>query len=238
MELRTVIIDDEEKAIEVLRGMLVQFCRGVEVVGEANNALSGLKLIQQARPDLVFLDVEMPGGTGFEMLETLGGGNFFIVFTTAYAQYTIPAIRAGATDYLLKPINMDELREAVERVKGKMHEKLALELPYEQYKVQITQQSGTMFVPCAEIICVEGEGRYSTLHTTGGKKYMVSRNLKEFEEELGAYRFFRVHKSFLVNCHHVLRISHADGGFAEMSDGRQIEISRRKKTEFQEFMKK
>lgn len=238
MPLKAIIIDDEKDAVFALRKMLEQFCTGVVVAGEASNALSGLKLIQQVQPDVVFLDVEMPGGTGFEMLETFEGSPFSVVFTTAYQQYAISAIRAGAADYLLKPIDVEELRNAIARVEARLAEQRTSRPSYEEYKVKIVQQNGTFFLPCQDILCIEGDGRYSTIFGTDGKTHLVSRNLKEFEEELAPYRFFRVHKSFLVNCRHVVRISHSDGGFAVMSDGRQIEISRRKKVEFQEFMKR
>ncbi|TND08290.1 MAG: two component transcriptional regulator, LytTR family [Bacteroidetes bacterium] len=238
MKLKTILIDDEKDALFALRKLLEEFCEGVEVCAEATSALSGLRLIQQHQPDVVFLDVEMPGGNGFDLLETLKTKPINIVFTTAYEQYAINALRAGAVDYLLKPIDLGELRDALMRVRARFErDETMQQASTEEYKIKIAQQGETFFIPCVDILYIEGEGRYSTIHITGGKKHLVSKNLKEFEDELSRHRFFRIHKSFLVNCRYVSRITHSDGGFVELSNGKQIEISRRRKMEFQEFMK-
>lgn len=238
MILKAVLIDDERDALFALRKLLEEFCEGVEVCGEATGALAGLKLIRQFDPHVVFLDVEMPGGNGFDLLDTLKQQPVNVVFTTAYEQYAINALRAGAVDYLLKPIDIGELRDAVKRVRARIEREGALlKSPTEEYKIKISQQGGTFFVPCNDVLYVEGEGRYSTIYLADGRKYLVSKNLKEFEDELLRHRFFRIHKSFLVNCRYVTRITHSDGGFVELSNGKQIEISRRRKMEFQEFMK-
>lgn len=232
--LRVLLIDDEKNALTALRKMLEQFCPDVTVVGEAQTALEGLRLIRQCEPDLVFLDVEMPGGTGFDLLETLDKRTFTTIFTTAHEQYSIPAIRAGAVDYLLKPVSLDELRNAIKRVNDQ-REKSVTVASGEQ-RISISNTDGTWFVSANDVVCIEGDGRYSRFFLTDGKDHLVSRNLGELEEELGAMHFFRVHKSWLVNCRHVKQISSADGGFAVLSNGKEIEISRRKKAEFMRMM--
>jgi two-component system, LytTR family, response regulator len=233
--LKALLIDDEKNALSALRKMLEQFCPDVTVVGEANTAFEGLQLIRQHEPDLVFLDVEMPGGTGFDLLDMLDKKTFTTIFTTAHEQYAIPALRSGAADYLLKPVSLDELRAAIRRViSGK--EKTGTTPPAEELRISISNSDGTWFVPAASIICVEGDGRYSRFYLADGREYLVSRNLGELEEELSSAKFFRVHKSWLVNCRHVVRISSADGGFAILSNGKEIEISRRKRAEFMQVM--
>lgn len=232
--LKALLIDDEKNALTALRKMLEQFCPDVLVIGEAQTALEGLRLIRQQEPDLLFLDVEMPGGTGFDLLETLERKSFSTIFTTAHEQYALPALRSGAIDYLLKPISLDELRAAIKRVitaKEKPEQGLK-----ENPRISISNSDGTLFVSAADIVCVEGDGRYSRFYLTDGKEHVVSRNLGDLEQELCPAKFFRVHKSWLVNCGHIIKVSSKDGGFAVLSNGKEIEISRRKKAEFMEMM--
>ena len=234
--IRALLIDDEKNALTALRMMLEQFCPQVTVVGESQSAMEGLLLIRKHVPDVLFLDVEMPGGTGFDLLDAVSKKEFAIIFTTAHEQYTIPAIRAGAVDYLLKPINMDELRKAVERLDQLIGEKQALRLAPDT--VTISNSDGTWFVSASEILCVEAAGRYSRFYLTEKRQYVISKNLGEVEEEIAQQGFFRVHKSWLVNCSHVMHISNSDGGFAILSDKREIEISRRKRSEFMRLMER
>lgn len=231
--LRALLIDDEKNALSALRKLLEQFCPEVHVIGEAQTALDGLRLIRQQNPDIVFLDVEMPGGTGFDLLEALDKKNFSVIFTTAHEQYTIPAIRAGASDYLLKPVSLEELRAAIHRVSGKGKAGLATT---EDFRVSVSNNKGTWFVPVTDIIYIEAEGRYSRFFLTGGVEYPVSKNLGELQSELAHMKFFRVHKSWLVNCRHVMRIASSDGGFAILSNGKEIEISRRRRADFMRMM--
>ncbi|MDQ3110800.1 MAG: LytTR family DNA-binding domain-containing protein [Bacteroidota bacterium] len=234
--LKALLIDDEKNALTALRKMLEQFCPDVTVIGEAQTALEGLRLIRMQEPDLVFLDVEMPGGTGFDLLETLDKKTFVTIFTTAHEQYILPALRSGAVDYLLKPVSLDELRTSIKRVRSSK-EKYEIALK-ENLPVSISNSEGTWFVPAIDIICIEGDGRYSRFYLIDGKEHVVSKNLGELEEGLSPMKFFRVHKSWLVNCRHVVKLSNADGGFAILSNGKEIEISRRKKTDFIRMMEK
>lgn len=234
--LKTVLIDDEKNARIALRKMLEQFCPDVSVIGEAQNAIEGLVLIRKLEPDLVFLDVEMPGGTGFDLLDASDKRTFTTIFTTAHEQYTIPAIRSGAVDYLLKPINLDELRNAVVRV-AQERKKAAPAAPAADV-LTISNADGTWFVSPSQVICIEGERRYSRFYLADGKEHVVSHTLGELEEQLEKAGFFRVHKSWLVNCAHVKHISSADGGFAVLSNNKEIEISRRKRAEFMRMMER
>lgn len=228
--MKVLLIDDEKNALTALRRMIEQFCPGVTVAGEAQTAIEGLRLIKQLAPDVVFLDVEMPGGTGFDLLNNIDEKRFNVVFTTAHEHYAIPALRSGAADYLLKPVSIDELRNAIARLSSAKENQTGVSPEHQRYKI-ITPE-GTWFMPYAEIICIQGEGRYSRIFVGDNKEYVVAHNLGEIEKELSAARFFRVHKSWLVNCMHVRQIANRDGGFAVLSNGKEIEISRRKKAEF------
>jgi two-component system LytT family response regulator len=234
--LRAILIDDEKNALIALRKMIEQFCPQVQVVGESHTAIEGIALINRLSPDVVFLDVEMPGGTGFDLLAALEKKTFITIFTTAHVQYTIPAIRAGAVDYLLKPVNIDELRAAVKRVAA-LKEGPASPLVKNE-RVTISNSSGTWFVSVDEIICIGGDGRSSCFYLRDGSEHSISTNLGELEGTFSALNFFRVHKSWLVNCGHVKHISTSDGGFAVLSNGKEIEISRRKKAEFIRIMER
>lgn len=231
--LNAVLVDDEKNARLALRKMLEHFCPEVCITGEATTAIEALSLIRKLQPDLVFLDVEMPGGTGFDLLDAIDEPQFRIIFTTAHEQYSIPAIRAGASDYLLKPINVDELKSAVARAAA-----LIRKAPAQKDVIVISNAEGTWFVASADVICIEGEGRYSRFYLDDGKQHVVSRPLGDLEAELKGLSFFRPHKSWIVNCAHVKQISSADGGFAVLSDMREIEISRRRRAAFIRIMEK
>lgn len=230
--IRALLIDDEKKAAAALKKMLEEYCTGVEVIGEAQTALLGLRLIRELKPDVVFLDVEMPGGTGFDLLDAIEEKTFRTVFTTAHEQYVISALRSGAIDYLVKPISVEELRGAVSRIIIPAQVRPEQSPNSQSYRIPIISSEGTMFVSERDVICIEGDGRYSRFHLRDGTQHLATKNLGEIETELAAYRFFRIHKSWLVNCRHVVRISNTDGGFAVLTDGRELEISRRKKAEF------
>ncbi|HEU4717302.1 MAG TPA: LytTR family DNA-binding domain-containing protein [Bacteroidia bacterium] len=237
--VRVLIVDDEADAVAGLRTMLRDFCTGVEVVGESSSAIEGVKLIRRLQPDAVFLDVEMPGGDGFSLIDSLDKANRpAIIFTTAHREYAISALREQAFDYLLKPVDIDELQNAVEKAKNFLASRNSRELqPGEEQRMRVSTPEGIVFIPLSEIIHIEASGRYSIVHSVHAGSHTVTRNIGEYEEELTGSGFFRVHKSHLVNCRHALRISSADGGFLELSNGRSIEISRRKKSEFMLRMK-
>jgi two-component system, LytTR family, response regulator len=239
--MKAIIIDDEKKGREILQTLINEYCKNVEVIAMAENADDGYTLIQQHRPDVIFLDIEMPNGNGFYLLEKFEEISFQVIFTTAYDHYAIKAIKYHALDYLLKPIDIDELKEAVAHVektiqstpeKNRLTEFIAERKLSLTSRIALPVKEGIIYLMVADIIRVESDGSYSTFYTSDGKKYMVSKNLKEYEDVLPVKEFFRSHKSHLINIKKVKKFLRTDGFFVEMEDGSMVEISRRKKDEF------
>ncbi len=243
--MKAIIIDDENKGREILSRMIGTYCPDVTIIGIATNAEEGYSLIKKTEPDLVFLDIEMPNGNGFSLLQRFDEIPFQLIFTTAYENYAIKAIRHHALDYLLKPIDIDELRTSVKNAAIALKNKPAVNR-YAGFiaerkaevagKIGLPIKDGIVYLNITDIIRVESDGSYSTFFSTDGKKYMVSKNLKEFEDQLPAKEFFRSHKSHLINIRKVKKYLRTDGYFAEMEDGSMIEIARRKKDEFLQLM--
>jgi two-component system LytT family response regulator len=244
--MRAIIIDDEKKGREILKSLIETYCKEVEIVAQASSAQEGYELVQKHEPDLVFLDVEMPNGDGFALLERFEKIKFQIVFTTAFDDYAIKAIKFHALDYLLKPIDIDELRITVENVKKAIHDKQAAPNRYTAFvqsrktensgKLALPIKDGIIYLSISEIVRVESDGAYSLFYTDSGKKHLSSKNLGEYEEILPAFGFFRVHRSHIVNVKMVKKFIRGDGNFIEMEDGSRVEIARRKKDEFLEMM--
>ena len=240
--MTAILIDDEPNATEALTNMLRMTTPDVEVIGIANDPLVGLEKIRTLQPDLLFLDIQMPHMTGFELLEKLGKFNCSVIFTTAYDQYALQAFKVSAADYLLKPIDMDELEAAV----GKVRERRAaqtldfgtLEKLFRQVqrpearRLALPTSDGLVFVPMDNIIRLQSDSNYTTFYLTGSEKMLVSRTLGEFEEQLEQNNFCRVHHSHIINLAHLKRYIKTDGGYAQMIDGTNVEISRRKKDDF------
>ena len=245
--LKVVIIDDEQDAIDNIRDIITEFCPDVEVAGHAGSALEGIKVIRQLNPGLVLLDIEMPHGSGFDMLDSFPEINFDIIFITAYHQYAIKAFKYTAVDYILKPIVIEDLQNAIERVKKKqgsspeiqkkvnaLKENLGGKKPG---KLLLSSNTGIDFVDISDIIHVQADRRYSVFYFTSGKRLMVSRNLVEFQELLADRGFFRCHNSHLINIKHVRKFVR-DGSYLIMTDGSKIMVATRKKMEFIDFMEK
>lgn len=236
-----VIIDDEPKSRDVLSTLLNRFCPEVEVVAMAGSIDEAQKVIKEHTPDLLFLDIEMPGGNGLQLLEKTDIGKADVVFVTSYAHYAIPALRLSAVDYLLKPVEIDELQSAVARVveRQNSNNKSNLQVLKENLnqnvmlqKIAIPGIQDVRFVKVSDIIRMEGDSNYSFLFLIGGEKIHSSKTLGDFEELLANQpSFFRVHKTHLVNMEHVVKLIKTEGGYLEMSDGSQVEISRRRKAE-------
>lgn len=240
---KAVIVDDEKGARESLDKLLKKHCPDVAVKAKAGSADEAIKVIQQHSPELVFLDIEMPGKNAFDLLHEMGSINFDIIFTTAYDQYAIKAIRFSAIDYLLKPINSEELMKAVERFKNKrsdegmMNEKFKvlmnnLRQEDQPKRVAIPDGEGLTFVKVDSIIRCHSDGSYTTLYFDNGKKIVASKPIGEYEELLSGEKFFRIHRSHLINLDHIKKYMKGDGGYVVMRDGSQVEISRRKKNDF------
>lgn len=243
--MRAIIIDDEKKGREILKSLIETYCKEVEIIAQASNADEGFELIQKHEPDVVFLDVEMPSGDGFSLLERFNEITFQIIFTAAFDEYAIKAIKFHALDYLLKPIDIDELRVAVENVKKALQEDRKVDNRYGEMlqsrkentgKLALPIKDGIVYLSISEIVRVESDGAYSIFYTDCGKKHLSSKNLGEYEEILPAYGFFRVHRSHIINVKKVKKFIRSDGKFIEMEDGSRVEIARRKKDEFLEIM--
>ncbi len=236
-----LLVDDETGAREFLRERLASVAPEVRVLAEAGSGPAALPLIEKHRPALVFLDVEMPGGDGFDLLKTLGTWDFDVIFTTGFQRYAIQAIRFSALDYLLKPVQADELRAAIDRhlerhpdpELDEQHQAAVLanlNEPHEQgMKLTLRHGNGLHFVAPSDVAFCRAEDNYTELHLCDGRRFMVARTLKEYEDMLTELGFIRVHRSYLVNREAIERIT--TDGFLEVRGGHRVEISRRRKEE-------
>jgi two-component system LytT family response regulator len=238
MKLRTVIIDDESKAREAIREMTTIYCDDIEVIGEAHDVLSGIQLIKTQQPDLVFLDIKMPDGTGFDLLNRIEKKDFSLIFLTAFDEYAVKAFKFSAIDYLLKPLDPDELIQAVERVKefrnlDKENLSVLLQnlksIKKDLKKLVLKTAESIFLVNVSDIIRCESTGNYTKFFLVNQKPVLVSHTLKDYDDILSEYNFFRVHQSHLVNLDHIIRLDKADGGTLIMSDNQSVPVSTRKK---------
>lgn len=243
MALKVILIDDEKGARESLHNLIIKYCPQLEVIAKASNIDEAYKLINELSPQLIFLDIEMPNGNGFDLLQKFTTINFDIIFTTAFDHYAIKAIKYSAIDYLLKPIDIDDLRNAIERVLLKQKNKnlqneqilsLLSNIKPEQNdkKIALHEGDGLTFVRLKDIVRCESDGNYTTIILEGNKRIITSKTLGEYEELFSNDNFYRVHRSHLIHLHHIIKYIKGDGGYVLMSDGSQIEVSRRKKQEF------
>ncbi|CAL1516846.1 LytTR family DNA-binding domain-containing protein [Chitinophaga sp. MM2321] len=245
-EIKAIIVDDEQHCIDALQTMLLKKCPGVEVIGAAKGVKEAKELVDELHPDLVFLDVEMPHQNGFELLKLYDKVSFNVIFTTAYEQYALKAIKFNALDYLLKPFSVKELQDALEKCRENMQNrhKEGVVSPMDVFlqnmktlqqthkKIALPTINGLVFMPVQNIVRCESTGNYTRIFFTDKKNLMVSRPLKEFEELLTEVDFFRVHNSHLINLQQMQSYIQGEGGFALMSDGTQVEVSRRRKADF------
>ena len=238
--IKAIIVDDEPYCCETI-ATLLEDNDEVEIVAECYNGIDALEAIRKYNPGLVFLDVEMPKMNGFEMLQQLPSVNFEIIFTTSYDQYALKAIRFSAIDYLLKPVDDEELKSAVQKVIRRSQKPIAEQLEIlmqkihqpstKVLKIAMPTMEGFQMIMIDSIISCEADSNYTTFHLKSNKKIVVCRNLKDIEELLEDHSFTRVHRSFLVNLHEIEKYVKADGGYVVMSDGSEILISRNKKEE-------
>lgn len=245
-KLRALIVDDESKSREVLSNILKIYCPEIELIGEANNGRSAAALIKTENPDLVFLDVEMQGETGFDLLQNLKEVKFEIIFTTAHEKYAIQAIRFSALDYLMKPILAEELKQSVKRVLEKSNSKevprhldaLIYNINYSNAdkRLALPTANGFEFISISDVVRCESSDNYTYFHLKDRSKLLVSRTLLEFERLLANYYFFRIHQSHLVNLRMVKSYQKGDGGSITMTDNSEVEVSRRKKAELIQVM--
>lgn len=243
MTLKAIIVEDEETSREILRNYLKKYCPTVELVGEASGIDEGLTLIRNNQLDLVFLDVEMPYGNAFDLLDKVGDRSFETVFVTAYDHYAIEALNAHASYYLLKPISIDELIKAVDYVTEIKQKEDSLQdqvlVPSSkqvQGKITIPLQSGFEVLAVSDILYCQADDNYTQIYLEKGKK-LVSKTLKYFEEILSDKGFARIHKSYLVNVNAVVAYNKGKGGSVVLNNGKELLVSASKKSELLSYFK-
>ncbi len=246
--LKALIIDDEQSARDALSMLLTNYCPYVTILGTTDSVKAGSSMILNLKPNLLFLDVDMRGETGFDLLQKFKNPPFKVIFVTAHNEYALNAIKFSALDYLLKPINDVELVNAVQKAK--------LQLEYEhrvdnlinlfetlknprdkKNKIAVATQPGLELVPVEDIIRCEASGGYTVLHLTNKKHIVSSKDLKSFNELLDEYDFYRIHDSHLISYAHIAKVLNEDGGVVLTTDGNKIPISRRRKNDFQAWLK-
>jgi two-component system, LytTR family, response regulator len=241
--LKAILIDDEENSISSLKEKLLTHCTQVKIIACCDNATKGIEAIDSLHPDIVFLDIEMPVVNGFLMLQQLTYKNFELIFTTAYDHYAIKAIRFSALDYLVKPIEIDDLKAAVLKAEEKRNHSYPnpqIELLVEQLiskknnfsRIAIPTNEGLQFIRVEDIIYLEASSNYTHIFSTEKKKYIVSRTLKDFEDMLLTDTFIRIHNSYIINKNYVEKYIRGDGGQVVLSNNVTLDVSKRKKTEF------
>lgn len=237
--LSVVVVDDEPRNIEVLTRLVTEFCTDVTVLGNASSVDEACTVIKSTNPDLVFLDIEMPGKNAFDLIDLLSPISFQIVFVTAFEQYATRAFRYSALDYLLKPVGIKELREAIEKARS-LSARKNIDERIENYfnitrnkqsKIAIPVGDGYLFFNYNEIVCCVAENSYTEIHLSNGNKVLSSNNLKHFVEMLPAGIFCRIHHSHLINLDHAVKYSGGRSGNIELSTGIVLEVSQRKKDE-------
>ena len=244
MKLRTIIVEDEGTSREILKNYLGKYCPNVEILGEASNVEEALVLIRNQVLDLVFLDVEMPYGNAFDLLDKVGDIDFETVFVTAYNHYAIEALNAHASYYLMKPLSIDELIKAVDYVAEVKIKENALQdqvlVPKTNVingKITIPQQDGFEVLNTADILYCKADDNYTEIYLGNNRKKLVSKTLKYFEDALTGSSFVRVHKSYLVNINEITKYVKGKGGSVVLSNGRQIMVSASKKSDLLSYFK-
>jgi len=242
--IRAIIIDDERHCIDRLTSLIEEYCsQHVQLLEACESVECGLDCIKKLHPDLVFLDVQIHDKTGFDLLRQIKKINFDVIFTTAYEKYAVQAFRFSAIDYLLKPIEPDDLLQAVEKVKEKISKEeisAKIEVLFHNLKnlhgvskrINVPTINGLVFLHVDEIIRCQSDINYTTIFLKNKQKLLVAKTLKEFEELLTEYNFFRVHNSHLINLAYIKSYNKGKGGFVSMIDNSEIEVSTRRKEEF------
>jgi two-component system LytT family response regulator len=241
--IRTVLVDDEIDSIRVLERLLETHCPKINIVGKAAGVESAMEIIQASKPDLLFLDIEMTQGNAFDLLNKLKPLNFLVIFVTAFAEYAIRGFKYSALDYLLKPIDIDELVAAVARAAERLQEKnLTDQLKIFQenigtyqlnlQKLAVPIPTGLMFVVIRDIIRLEAKGSYTVIHLQNKEQLLTTRNIKEYEMLLPESIFFRAHNSHIINLLQIKKYHKGRGGNVIMEDGSSIDVASRRREEF------
>ena len=244
--IKAIVIDDELHCLETLSILVKEWCPQVQLIDQCRSAKQGLEAIEKIKPDLVFLDIEMPVMNGFELLEQFKEIPFAIIFTTSYDQYAIKAIRFSALDYLLKPIDPSELKNAIKKVEEQRHFPLAeqFQMLLRQIngkntgfnKIAVPTAEGFELIPSGEVLYLEANDNYTHLFLKDKNKVIACRTLKEMEEQIRDFTFFiRVHHSYMVNLNEVAKYVRGEGGYLVMSDGSSVNVSRSRKDALLKF---
>ncbi len=235
--LTCYILDDEQNAVDGLKAMLQKkFTDQIKVCGSHIKASVAIEEIETLKPDILFIDVEMPEMNGLELLKHFPERNFEVIFTTAHEKYALPALKAAATDYLVKPLSPQDVFEALQKCKVRRKNTSGI-AGLTSPKITLASSNEILLVNISDIIRVEANNNYSHFHFTNRSKLIVSKTLKEFDEQLTPHNFFRVHQSHLVNLNFVEAYQNNNGDYALLKNGHKVEISRRKKSEFLQTIK-
>lgn len=249
MTYQVAIVEDEKHQQEMLSFLLAESFPDLNVVGVASSIQEAKQLLTDTKPDLVFMDVLLPPHTSFDLLNSMGSIPFEIIFTTSFEEYAVKAFKLSAVDYLVKPVIKEDLIKALEKFKQKKSGKETSTniqalldnikaTKAEHTKVALPTLAGFIFVTVKDIIRCESDNTYTTFFTTDKRKIMVSKTLKEVEQMLADYRFYRVHNSHLINLEYIAEYTKGEGGMVKMTDGSQIDVSRRRKDEFLRLLKR
>lgn len=246
--INAILVDDERHNSEVLSEILKQHCPNVSIAAVCTQITEAEQKINALEPQLLFLDVQMPNGSGFDLLDRLGNKQIEVIFITAYDSFLLKAIRYSALDYIMKPVSITDLVSAVVRAEERISQKLnnrQLELllsnirqPAQTQRIAIPSKDGYIFIPVADMVRLEAQGAYTEIHCKDGKIHITSRNVKEYEEMLPTDMFCRVHHAHLVNLNFIKTYHKGRGGYLEMTNGATIQVSVRRKEELMSRFKK
>ena len=247
MQIRALLIDDERKALAILKNKLERFCSNIEIIGETQSPKEGLQLIQEKKPHLIFLDVAMPEMSGFDLLQKIENPGFEIIFVTAFDNYAVEAIKHCAIGYLVKPIGNDDLIDAVNKAEQNILEKSALEKnrllienlgvrTFQKKKIVIPSLEGLDFVKISDIICCEGTNGYTTIHFLNRQSSLSSQSIGHFVQLLNGQEFYQTHKSFLINLSHIEK--YLNEGSIILTNNHKLPVSRNRRQDFLNMIKK
>ncbi len=248
--INALIVDDEKLGRDTISGLLKKYCKNVNILGECDNIGSAKKIIEEQQPELLFLDIAMPGGGGFELLKSLGDFKFDVIFVTAHEEYILRALRYSAVDYLLKPIDEDELMAAVEQAERRKNEKYQKNniknlikeyfsgTPNAMNNICIPTSRGFQVIKLEDIVCCEANNTYTIIYMANNDQVLSTKPLADYDLTLSDSGFVRVHKSWLVNLKHVKEYRRGEGGVVILTGDKAVDVSRRKKEFFLNELKK
>ncbi|HRH66292.1 MAG TPA: LytTR family DNA-binding domain-containing protein [Bacteroidia bacterium] len=240
--IKTLVVEDDPISAEILLDLVQQCDSSVRITECCTTVKQALRKIEKVDPDLVFLDVELPDGSGFDLLKKIGTINFEIIFITSHDKYALEAIRHSALDYLVKPIRLADLKSSLKKVEKRLEKKEQKNEDKREArllnKLAVPTSDGLSFLPIEEIIRIQSDRNYTDFHLTAKRKVLVTKSLKEYELLLRPYGFVRIHHSHMININHIVKYVKGEGGYVVMVDGSTVDVSRRKKEDFLEQLAK